>query len=446
MKKKGKIIDFQKAAEQEQQERRFRKERAEAAPIWTALSVAGILAVAVYFAGSVANFLLDPFTTTIAYQYTSYDAISVSGILCREELVLEDASGLFFVDRQEGERVSSGGIIATVYQNEAALYEAQQVEELQLQLSQLEYAQSITSGSQEILKLDDNIKSTLLSLKTSLRRGDFTTFRGDSSNLKTMILKQDYTYSGESDVGEQIELLQQQIAQGLAATSQVSSFIRSPAGGLYSMLVDGYETVLTPEALLAMTPTQFRTLQPNGAVGSNLGKIITGDTWYYAALMEETEAPYVGQALTLKFQSGFDQEIPLTCVSVSKGELGQCLVVFEADRYLSATTLLRDQSGELILDTVEGIRVPKTALRLTEITPSEDEEPYLQSGVYCVMGRYARFKPVEILLEEEDYYLVKATPEVLGYTTQTRISLYTLREGDTVIVSGKDLYDGKVVS
>lgn len=165
--------------------------------------------------------------------------------------------------------------------------------------------------------------------------------------------------------------------------------------------------------------------------------------------MEEADAPYVGQAVTVRFQSGFSQEIPMETVSVSRAENGRCLVVLETDRYLSETTLLRDQSGEMILDTVEGIRVPKTALRLEERTVETEEgetKTYMQSGVYCLLGRYARFKPVEILLEEQDYYLVRATPEVLGYTTQTKISLYTLRHGDTVILSGNDLSDGKVVS
>lgn len=56
--------------------------------------------------------------------------------------------------------------------------------------------------------------------------------------------------------------------------------------------------------------------------------------------------------------------------------------------------------------------------------------------VYAVVGHQAEKKPVEIVREGSDYYLVTPTDN----TTKKR-----LRAGDEIIVTATDLYDGKVV-
>ena len=58
------------------------------------------------------------------------------------------------------------------------------------------------------------------------------------------------------------------------------------------------------------------------------------------------------------------------------------------------------------------------------------------TGVYCVVGMEARFKPVKVLYYGDGFVLVRADSDA----EKTR-----LRSGDEVIVTAKDLYDGKVV-
>ena len=60
------------------------------------------------------------------------------------------------------------------------------------------------------------------------------------------------------------------------------------------------------------------------------------------------------------------------------------------------------------------------------------------TGVYCVMGREAAFKPVSVLYSNENFALVKAE-------ISSNQELLRLRPGDEVIVKAYDLYDGKVV-
>ena len=116
---------------------------------------------------------------------------------------------------------------------------------------------------------------------------------------------------------------------------------------------------------------------------------------------------------------------------------GVSLVVLSSTRSLADTSMLRKQTVDIIFDSVTGIRVPKKAVR-TEVT--EDGEQVI--GVYVLTAAQAEFKPVEILVDDGDYYLVEALLPDVPTDNQLRTAL---RAGDQVIVSSDTLYDGKVM-
>ena len=53
------------------------------------LLAAVMLAVVIYFGINMAAYFMDPFTTTIAYDFVSDHAVTVSGYVVRSETVLE---------------------------------------------------------------------------------------------------------------------------------------------------------------------------------------------------------------------------------------------------------------------------------------------------------------------------------------------------------------------
>jgi hypothetical protein len=114
--------------------------------------------------------------------------------------------------------------------------------------------------------------------------------------------------------------------------------------------------------------------------------------------------------------------------------------VFKGDTYLSELTLLRQQSAQVIYSSTEGIRVPKEALRAVKTSQDQDGGRTTTEalGVYCIMGVEARFKPVTVLYSGENFVLVAADDSTGSETLR-------LRPGDEVILTAKDLYDGKIV-
>ena len=414
------------------------------------IAVAAFLAVMVYFATRIGGYLVDPLTTTAAYYYESDDAVTVSGCVVRQEELLPDNSGLVYSTRQEGERVGKGRSVATVYHSEAALAQAKELETLEQRLEQLQYAQSAASGAQAVLKLDSSIRSGIYSLKSHLADGNLTDAAQESATLRTLVLKRDYTYRGGDELTAQIAALEAQIRTLRASAQAGSSSITAPRSGYYASSVDGYETVLTPERLPELTPSTLRAAVPDPGAVSRVGKLIIGNTWYYAAIIGAEEARELreGSEVGLRFVSALEKDLTMEVVSLSRVEAGERVLVLRSDQYISITTLLRRQNAQLIFSAYGGIRVPKDALRVVTdtITGSDGEAQTVRvTAVYCRVGRTAQLKPVQVVYEGEDYYLVEPDPSALGPLSAQQTELYSIRSGDEIIVTANELYNGKVI-
>jgi hypothetical protein len=173
-----------------------------------------------------------------------------------------------------------------------------------------------------------------------------------------------------------------------------------------------------------------------------LGKLIYGNEWYYVTTMDEESAKSLQAqgSVTLRFNSIGDQIFQVD--SVSQAEEGQVVVVFSTQKYLSDVTLLRDQTVEVVLDTVTGYHISTSAVRILENTVGE-------TGVYRVYGTQAVWVPVEVLYRGEDYYLIRQTVEYNEDGSEKELSTLQqakqLRDGAEIIVQGRDLYDGKII-
>lgn len=396
-------------------------------PLMKILPIAVLTAVLVYFAVQLYNYLSDPVNTTLVVAGQAEDTIALNGWLLRDEEVLPAQSGTLSRVRQEGERVGVGQVLARVYANDGALQTVSQIETLELQLQQLQFAPTSYLNPDAALKLDTSITGDILTLRQSLTGGDYTAAEGDIAPLKAAVLKRDHSYASQEEIQTEIKSVEGQIKSLEASLSGTT--VTARASGTYSAVCDGYETVLTKAFLEEVTPGKLARLRPVDEQ-SNMGKLIYGDTWYYVVTLPEEQASYLKSqgAVTLRFAKGFDQNIRMQVVSVSAPEDGQAAVTLSCRKYLAQTTLLRHQAADVILRTYEGLRVPSNALRVSEEGVT---------GVYCVDGSTAAFRPVTVLYQGQGYALVQ--PAEGASDTQT------LRVGDEVIATAGALSDGKVI-
>ena len=424
------------------------KERTLGTKLLLALVTLGVLA---YFAIQAVRYFGDPLTTTLAYRYEVELSTALSGYVVRDETVLpDDTSGLLQQQRTEGERVSAGGVVALVYADQASLELQQQIQSLQTQIEQLQYAEEAALGAEVSLRLDAQILQTIRNYRGALAADRLDTAEDYGDELRSLVMKRDYTYSDTADLSARLSELQSQVNTLQAQAGSSVRRITAPESGLYSAVVDGYETILTPENVEQLTPGQISALEPDeSGLPNNVGKLVLGDTWYYVAVVEESEAQTLEESGTLKlrFAKGVSQDLSVELIHVSEAENGRVAVVFRGDTYLSGLTLLRQQSAEVIRQTYAGIRVPKEAVRVRERTVTDEdgtESTVNETGVYCIVGMEARFKPVDVLYSGEDFALVRSTLDTAEEVTKSQEEI-RLRAGDEVIITAYELYDGKIM-
>lgn len=398
-------------------------------PLLKVLPIAVLAAVLLYFAAQVYNYFADPLTITMVYESQAEDTLSMDGWLVRTEEPLPGQSGTVSRAVQEGQRVAAGETVATVYSDDSALQTVSRIETLELQLQQLEFALTSYLDPDAALKLDTSITDDILALRQTLTQRDYASAESDLATLKAAVLKRDYgAYESQEAIQSQVKTVESELTQ-LRASLSGAGTVRAKASGTYSAVCDGYESVLTEEFLKDVTPSRLKSLKA-GTAESNVGKLIYGDTWYYAVTLPANQAAELKTMgrVSVRLAKGFDQSIRMTVESVSREENGEAVVVLSSTRYLAQTTLLRHQAADAVLHTYQGLRVPANALRV-----SEDGT----TGVYCVDGENASFRPVTLVYQGAGYALVTPADGV----SDTR----TLRAGDQVIATSGELHDGKVI-
>ena len=396
-------------------------------PIFKILSLAVLVAVVTLLGIEGYRYFHRSVSVSVAYTGQVTDSLSVTGWVVRQETPLPDTSGTLLRQVQEGEKVHAGQTVAMAYASKSALEVVSRLEDTELKLQQLQFARSSFLDSDAALKVDSDISDSILRLHIATADGDYATATQEMSAMKTAVLKRSYSY-------ESLEQIDQAIAQTRSDISSLqnqlsgATSVKTPVAGVYSGSTDGSEEALTPDFLTDVTPARLDALSTGSAVKS-AGKIITDNTWYFAANIPAQQARelQVGQEVTLRLSKGLQQDTPAYVQSISAEEDGQVAVVLSCTRYISQVTLLRHQQGEILLREYKGLRVPSAALRM-------DEDGSLQ--LFCRMGAYVYSKPVDLVYRGDGFCLVRSA--------QGAADERILRQGDLVISTARALTDGMI--
>lgn len=416
------------------------------------------ITVLIYFGVNLTAYFNDPYTTTAAYAFTGENAATVSGYVVRDEEALEGGGDLVYSSRGEGERVSQGGTVALIYPTQQALNNANTLRELTSQMDQLLYARSLSAGSQASARLDEEISAALAGFRGAMADGSLSGAEESGQTLRTAVLRRSYAYFGDGGLDASISSLQAQIDSLSPSVEDGVTRISAPKAGLFSGLVDGYESVLNLENIMEMTPGEFRAVAPVKG-GSSVGKMVYGSKWAFVTLMRSEDVKKIkeGDTITIRFQKGMDDDVSMKVSRISEADGGRRVVVFTSERYLQLTTLLRHQNAQIIFESYDGIRVPRGAVRVeTQVMTDENGEPVLDSRgkprnqtvtcVYCLWGDTARQNPIKILWQEDEYILAAPDEEALSaFSSERARESRRLRPGDQVITAAAEIYDGKVV-
>lgn len=387
-----------------------------------------LAAIAAYFGYNVVSSLYAPLMTATVTPYEAGAGYYASGFVVRAEELLYSQYGTTVLNCAEGAHVAANDTVATGYRSEDAKTRQTRIDELSGQIEQLQYAWSAVSSVYDQAALDADIAGDLAQLSRYLALRDMNSVSDLSPELKGLILWRTGSDSDSGSLQARISTLQAELETLEAQSAGDTSAILAGKAGTFSAAVDGYESVLTPERLMEMTVAEFESVQPDETDANAIGRLVTSATWYYACVVPASELSGVeeGDRATLTFARDYYQPVTMRVARLGGNEAGSRLLVLSSDRALQNVTLLRQQSAEIVFTSYSGLRVPKSAVRVENG----------QTGVYILEGTLAKWKPITILHDTGESYVV----------TLDTSSTNNLWPGDELIINAKNLYDGKVVN
>ncbi len=356
------------------------------------------------------------------------DGVTVSGFVVRSEEVLSAGSPIVVCELTEGERVGSGQRVATGYLSGDARENREELTSLKNQRSQLAFA-AAGSDSSNAAALDGNISGLIVTLAVQTSQQRFDAMRATAAELEPLVLRRSVSGDDTALIRQRIADIDKRIAALSAQTSTGATAITVASSGYFSEQADGLETVLTPTRLEELTVADLHTISEGAytAPTNAIGRLIYGQKWYFVAELPQERAAQCkeGDRLTVNFADSSLQGLRMRVVRISAAEDGSCLIVLSCEKMLQSVTALRRQTVDIVFETYEGLRVPKTAIYYIDG----------ETGVYILESARADWKEVELIYEYGNDYIVKWDDSDTD----------NLWPKDDIILTSEELYDGKVM-
>ncbi len=394
------------------------------------LSITLSVALVAYLAYHIHSASSDVIQTEYALDYTYHQTVSLQGFFIRNEQVLSTPSGgVVGYCQPSGTKVPAGHVVAKVFSdsNQAAVQaQIDSIEETIESVSALQTAG--TQLSADVQLLDSRINQTLISMLSIADKGIITNYDVVTNQLLQLLNKKQITLGTAGDFSGYIAELTEK-KNNLAASLQAFDQITTPTAGYFVNGSDGCETSADLASLKDFTVADVNRLLSKTVKQTNaVGRVVHTNEWYVTAVAEQgiTQIVHLNDIVQITVPLISDQTYDCQVVALNVDyATNQTVIVLRCSQINEKIANARIEEVKLRLQTYQGLRVNQSALRIIDgIT-----------GVYVVDGICATFKPVDILYSDTDFVICKYD------ATHTK----GLKYYDEVIVSGGDLYDGKVI-
>ena len=370
-----------------------------------------------------------PITTESAVYYTTVDGFNITGVILRNEILVESKdSGILHFMVEDGKRVSKDGVVANIYDSESASITLSQIDRLKSQIADIEDILSFNDIDAANLELINNrINENLNQLIVSSAYGNYQTANEYSQELLSSINRRHAAMGQTGDFSSQLNALNAELTKLTTSLPAAKGQITAKESGYFLSKVDGYEQTLVTEDLTKITPEFLKNLKTKDYGKNTVGKIVSDYEWYIAAEVSLNDSMNykVGDTLEIHTSVKSSPVLPVTVEKINISDTdSKAVIIFACNEMNTELASMRSGPMTVVSKTYSGLKVPKRALRVVDS----------KKGVYVVSGMQAKFVTVEILYSNDDFIICEKSD------TDGALKLY-----DQVVVKGKNLYDGKIV-
>lgn len=334
---------------------------------------------------------------------------------------------------KEGELVSSGKNIATVYKKDVD-------EDIQKKLAQVsdkinEIIESENAGGMftgDRYKIEALISDKVRELTYCISTGDAEEAAKIKSQINTIYEKK-LNIDGDTDVASTLNSLLSEQREYENRLSGSKEELYSPRSGYFSVNMDSFEEVLTLKGAKDLSVKEFDSIakkieakESDVSAMPSKCKIIDNFEWKIAIKVDKKRAAdfSVEEEVFVNFE-GTEKENSATVESISEEQSGDCIIILSTTAYNPDVINVRYINVSLIKNRYTGLKVSNKAIH----------EENGEKGVYVLVDTIVRFKKVKVLYSDATHSIVSE-----NNGGDNPLLLY-----DEVILSGKNLYDGKSI-
>ena len=415
----------------------------------TGIAVAFVCVFVVIYAWfQVANNVSSGIETEPAVFVETNAEIDALAFIFRDETVIpRNHEGTVVTLVSDSQRVSSGQKIANVFGSDGAASLQDEINRLQRKLDVFD--KSVVETEYFVADIDSvnsDIKNTFDEIYDSVSDGSLSLSIDLAKDLLVKLNRKNLIVSSQNGYDSEYDALLKEKTELENRINSVSSAVYAPASGYFYGDVDGYENIFKISKLNDLTISSLESIADSTLdeqlVNTSAGKIVNDFVWYTVCRMSASHLAGVeeGNYYKVRFPDSQDKTITMLAERIIKEtSSADAVVVFRVNTVPSDFNFSRTQRAQILLGDVSGLAVPADALRVIDG----------ERGVYVLVGDVVEFRRAYLLDERDGYYIVStdakdyALPEgqvAEGVLLCDRLSLY-----DNVIVSGKNLFDGKIV-
>ena len=373
----------------------------------------------------------QPITTETATFDTGTEGIDVSGFILRNETVVTNSGdGILHFSVEDGTRVAKNGVIAGIYDSESASITVNQIETVKRQISDIEDIIAYNNLDATDLDIVNNkLNSAVNSFVNICSSGDYSNLDDAKQELLSIINRKQMVIGTTTDFTPQLEALKKQLDALNASLPALRGSVNAQMSGYFLSSVDGYENCVDIKDLKSITPESFDSITPSENKSNIIGKIVSDYEWYIVAEISINDSLNYKVGDSVKISTSIKTMPTLTAKvnNINVSDSGEnAIIIFSCSQMSSEIAQIRTAPMTIIKTEYSGLRVSKRALRVSDS----------KTGVYVVSGMQIKFVPVTVTYSNENYIICK----------QESSNSNVLRLYDEVVVKGRNLYDGKIIS
>lgn len=384
---------------------------------------------------STLSYCSAPYDTETAHVVTVKKTVTGSGFLLRREtLVKSQTNGVFETLAKDGARVSRGSSVGVIISGNLDAALSRELEDVTRRIEEIQQSGSILDiYSSDEARIFSAMKDITSTIRQKVREEDFISAGESTLSLSALVQKKN-SNENMTSADKLLVSLQEEKYNLEQQLGGIREEVLAPASGYFYTTLDGLEQIGSEKDIAALSTSDIngfsQTLKEFDPKEGAAAKITDTYAWYLAAAvpLEEAELFKAGQEVTVSIDES--PAVKASVLAVNKDTTAEAALILKCDRNIVGIYEKRTAEFEICLEEYSGLYVPSAAIRVVDDV----------TGVYVMTkNQSVSFKCVDIILGEDNYYIVKNKYEPPEGTPYAPLKVY-----DNILVNPEAVRDDAI--